>query len=309
MSKEDRDWMTKKYGRGLDDHRLSDFDRYIQKRQDLYDKMVEFANRNKVNVPNIVKWMDGQDLATWKEQDAALSKAANAADGSFDLLQKLLRKEIKEMDDIIAGSAQYKGSEEDPVFDPEDGDAMQDPKKAVDSAREKWKKLKEALRAKLAEIEKAAGELRREWANYKDMALRLVSSRQNCVGDHFVVGCINTIAKTRNAALFDNDSSFRFPAGCFPYDIGKGTRDLLAEVARYQTAVNTSYQLEEDYGVLLGLRSASESKRKGLTPDQMIDSGELPSEDSGGTLTPGNDTDEIIDNDRQEYSGGKWNWK
>ena len=294
MSKEDKEWIKKS---GLT-------------AEVVYVKMMQFADRRRVNVHNIVDWIDGHNLAAWKAQDGELRKAAEAADGSFDLLLKLVYKEIKEIDDILAGTATYAGDPEDPVLDPDDDAVVKDPEKAAESARKKWNTMKKNLRAKLAEIDTAAVELRNEWNTYRNKVTSFVSDRRKCVAEYFVVGCMNTLVKTRNAAILDGNN-FKFPAGYFPYDIGKGTRDMLDYVKnRYQKAVNKSYLLEVDYGVLLGLSSAGEAKRKGLTPDQMIDSGDLPDDDSPGSLTPGSDTgDNLIDKDKQEYDGRKWNWK
>ena len=110
-------------------------------------------------------------------------------------------------------------------------------------------------------------------------------------------------------AKFIYDASFKIPAGCMPYDIGKGTREMLDKVKAYQNKINAAYDREVEYGSLLGLQSAGKAKREGKRPDEIVDEAEGIDEDSPGSLAPGSDTGSIIDKDHQEWSGGEWKWK
>ena len=59
----------------------------------------------------------------------------------------------------------------------------------------------------------------------------------------------------------------------------------------------------------MGLQSAGKAQREGKSIDEAVDSAGDPSDDNPGSLTPGSDKDAIINNDRQEFSNGKWGWK
>ena len=119
------------------------------------------------------------------------------------------------------------------------------------------------------------------------------------------------IGAAKNVSVLDasHDANFKIPADYMPYDIGKGTRDMLARIKEYQARLNDSYNREKEYGKLLGLQSAGKADREGKTPDQIVDEADEVPEDSPGSLAPGSDTGSIIDKDHQEYSGGAWQWK
>ena len=116
---------------------------------------------------------------------------------------------------------------------------------------------------------------------------------------------------SKDRTIFDKgkDASFRIPSGCNPYDIGKGTRDMLARAKAYYDKLVKSYNLEVEYGAMMGLESAGKAKREGKSPDEIVDSADAVDNDTPGSLAPGSDTGAIIDKDRQEYSGGAWKWK
>ena len=277
----------------------------------LYNKLVAFAKRNKVNVHNIVKWQEGHDLEAWTAQDREVHETAKKAEKSFQAIKTLIQKEIKDIENMENGSSSWTGDEDDPVFDPNDEEVMKHPEAAAKKARAKWATMKANLKKKLVEIDNAAGALREEWETYKKAVSLFESDRKGCIGTYFTEACINTLIKTGSKTVFDagNDANFRIPAGCMPYDIGKGTRDMLDKVKAYYGKLVKSYNLEMEYGALMGLESAGKAKRDGKTPDQVVDEADGLEDDRPGTLAPGSDTGSIIDKDRQEYSGGAWKWK
>ncbi len=277
----------------------------------LYNKLVAFAKRNKVNVHNIVKWQAGHDLDAWKAQDQEIHETAKKAEKSFQAIKTLIQKEIKDIENMENGTSSWTGDEDDPVFDPNDEEVMKNPDAAAKKARAKWATMKAKLKKKLVEIDNAAGDLRNEWETYKKAVSLFESDRRGCIGTYFSEACINTLIKTGSKTVFDagNDANFRIPAGCMPYDIGKGTRDMLGKVKAYYDKLVKSYNLEVEYGALMGLESAGKAKRDGKTPDQVVDEADGLEDDRPGTLAPGSDTGSIIDKDRQEYSGGAWKWK
>lgn len=276
----------------------------------LYSKIVEFAKRNKVNVHNLVKWQEGHDLEAWERQDKEVHAMAQKAEKSFQAIKTLIQKEIKDIENMENGTATWTGDEDDPVFDPNDEEVMKDPASAAKKARAKWATLKANLKKKLTEIDNAAEALRKQWAQYQNDVNSFASARANCVGTYFAEACINTLIKTGNKTIFDagNDSSFKIPAGCMPYDIGKGTREMLDKVKAYYDKLVKSYNLEVEYGAMMGLESAGKAKREGKSPDEIVDAADGVEDDMPGSLAPGSDTGNIIDKDRQTYQGGAWKW-
>ena len=276
----------------------------------LYDKIVDFAKRNKVNVYNLVKWQEGHDLEAWKGQDKEVHETAKKAEKSFQAIKTLIQKEIKDIENMENGSSSWTGDEDDPVFDPNDEEVMKNPEAAAQKARAKWATLKANLKKKLVEVDNAAEALRKEWETYKSAVSRFKNDRDACVGEYFAEACINTLVRTKSKTIFDegNDASFKIPAGCMPYDIGKGTREMLDRVKAYYDKLNKSYQLEVEYGAMMGLESAGKAKREGKTPDQVVDEADGVNDDVPGSLGPGSDTGNIIDKDRQTYQGGAWKW-
>ena len=283
----------------------------------IYSVIGRFAERNRVNVHNIVKWTAGGELEGWKEMDKAVEETAKQADKLFPAIQKLIHDEIADIDEILDSKEEkYAGNPGDPVFDEYDEETLQqDPKTAAEAARTKWTAMKEKLKAKLAEVDAAAVTLREAWRQYAGCAASYIEERRKCVDVYFVEACLNALVKTRNPHLFDpeNDANFQFPAGTFPYDVVKGTREMLDAVSAYQEAVNTAYALEVEYGAMLGLDKAEKAKREGKTPAEVIEgledgekipeSGD-PSEPSG----PWTLSEDIIKWDRQHFEGGKWKW-
>ena len=279
-------------------------------RSTLYAKVCAFADRNKVNVYNLVKWQEGHDLEAWKEQDAEIQDKAKKAEGSFAVITKLVRDEIADIENMEHGTSSWTGDDNDPVFDPADEEVMKDPDAAAKRAREKWAILKSKLKSKLKEIDAAAEALRNEWTTYQNAAKGFMDARARCVQSHFPRACLRMVGAAKSLRVLDpeRDSGFKIPAGYMPYDIGRGTRDMLARLNAYQRKLNDAYQREVEYGSMLGLSSAGRAKRDGKTPDQVVDEADGVPEDSPGSLAPGSDSGQIIDKDRQTYSGGKWIW-
>ena len=277
----------------------------------LYGQVSAFAQRNKVNVYNLVKWQEGHDLDAWKKQDAEVETKAAAAEKSFGVIKKLIHDEIIDIENMENGTSQWTGDDDDPVFDPNDEEVIKNPDAAAKKAWAKWETMKVNLRNKLKEVDAAAEALRNQWSQYRNDVYAFETDREKCVGEYFAEACIMTLIRTKNKLVFDpsNDSKFKIPAGCMPYDIGKGTREMLDKVKAYQDKLNDSYKKEVEYGAMMGLQSAGKAKKEGKTPDQIVDEAEGVPEDSPGSLAPGSDTGSIIDKDHQEWSGGAWQWK
>ena len=277
----------------------------------LYSHVLDFADRNKVNVHNLVKWQEGHDLEAWKAQDAEVQAKAKAAEGSFAVIKKLIKSEIADIEDMENGTSQWTGDDGDPVFDPNDEAIMKDPDAAAKKAWEKWNTMKVNLRNKLKEIDAAAEALRNEWSTYRSAVSDFENDRHLCITTNFPYACFRMIGEAKSVSVIGeaHDDDFKIPAGYMPYDIGKGTRDMLARINAFQEKLNDSYKKEVEYGKMLGLQSAGKADRDGKTPDQIIDEADGVPEDSPGSLAPGSDTGSIIDKDHQEYSGGEWQWK
>ncbi len=271
-------------------------------------KMKSFGERMKVNVYNIVRWDESQNLSTWNSLDRELEEKAKKADRAYGSIRQLLEDEIKEIQDMLDGNSTWSGDESDPVFDPNDEEFLRDPGKAVEKARQKWADLKERLRKKLKDVEKGVEELRSEWERYYKGGNSFKAERQKCVEWYFWKGCIEALYKTQDATMFDK-SSFRLPRGCFPYDITKGTRDMLKKTEEYLKKVNKSWDLEVEYGAMMGLKSAGEAKKSGRRPEDVFEKAGNLINDTPGNLNPGSDKGFIIDHDRQEFIGGEWKWK
>ena len=278
----------------------------------LYSKLENFANRNKLNVHNLVKWQEGHDLEAWKAQDKELRETAKKAEKSFAAIKSLIQKEIKDIENMENGSSSWTGDDEDPVFDPNDEEVMKNPDAAAKKARAKWATMKANLKKKLVEVDNAAEALRKEWESYKAAVAKFEDDRKTeKIVSYFAESCINTLVRTKDRTIFDKgkDASFRIPAGCNPYDIGKGTRDMLAKTKAYYDKLVKSYNLEVEYGAMMGLESAGKAKREGKSPDEVVDGADAVEDDTPGSLGPGSDTGAIIDKDQQEHSGGGWKWK
>ncbi len=288
-------WMTK------DDRK------FIQEKgkEVLYSNCLEFAKSAKVNVPNIVQWQ-GKVVRDWELTDKNVHDAAMKADVAFDTIQKLLRNEIQDIDDILAGTSSYTGSGDDPVFDPNDADAMRDPEAAAARAREKWRQLKEQLRLKLRQVDRAADSLRSQWAAYKKAVDDFEEKRAKCIHPYFTKAFIRTAARTRKAN--PSSSDYAFSSGALEYDIVGKTEEMLDIVTAYEKAVQKAYKEEYEYGSMLGLKSAERAKQEGKDPWEIVDEGGKPHSDTPGTLSPGSDTGMIIDKDHQTYKNGGWEW-
>jgi hypothetical protein len=208
------------------------------------------------------------------------------------------------------GTSQWTGDEDDPVFDPNDEEVMKNPDAAAKKARAKWATMKANLKKKLKDVDAAAEALRKQWEQYKRDVDAFTSDRRACVNAYFSEACINTLVRTKDKTIFDSDkdSSFKLLPGAMPYDIGKGTREMLEKIKKYQDKLNEAYKQEVEYGALMGLESAGKAKREGKTPDQIVDEADGVNDDMPGSLGPGSDKGNIIDKDHQSYQGGAWKW-
>ena len=276
-----------------------------------WDQISAFAKRNNVNVPNLVKWTEGSNVSDWTQKDQELKKTVTTADKTFGVIKSLIRKEISEIEDIENGNAEWTGDESDPVYDPNDEAAMKDPQSVVKKAREKWTALKANLKKKLAEVDAAAVALRDEWEIYSAAAPKFKSLRENSVESGYVRACLMLMAKKKSYSVLDSshDSTFKFPKDCLDFDIARNTDEMLTKAKTYLKKADDAYQREVEYGAMLGLKSAGEAKKQGKSIDQVVDEAEGIDGDKPGSLSAGSDTGEIIDKDRQEYSGGQWKWK
>ena len=309
LTQEEKAWLKNKIARLLRSESMVGIVLSYDGMADMYKKVSAFARRNKVNVHNVVKWIEGHDLEAWKTQDEAVKNAAQAADRSFKAIRDLLRKEIRDIENMENGTSTWTGNDDDPVFDPNDEEVMQNPEAAAEKARKKWNTMKKDLRKKLREIDGAAEALRSQWSQYKQAPASFEAERKKCVAEYFDEVCVCLLAKTGgNMFREEQDAGFVIPAGLFPYDIGKGTREMLDKIKAYQNKVNASYKLEVEYGAMLGLKSAGEAKREGKTPDEVVDPADGVGDDTPGSLAPGSDKNVIIDKDHQTYQGGAWKW-
>ena len=271
-------------------------------------KMKSFGERMKVNVYNIVRWDESQNLSTWNSLDRELEEKAKKADRAYGSIRQLLEDEIKEIQDMLDGNSTWSGDESDPVFDPNDEEFLRDPEKAVEKARQKWADLKERLRKKLKDVEKGVEELRSEWERYYKDGNSFKAERQKCVEFYFWKGCIEALYKTQDKNLLDR-SYLNLPKGCFPYDITAGTRSMISRTDEYLKKVNKSWDLEVEYGAMMGLKAAGEAKKSGRRPEDVFEKAGNLINDTPGNLNPGSDKGFIIDHDHQEFSGGEWKWK
>ena len=279
----------------------------------LYRKLLDFAARNKVNVHNMVKWQEGQNLSGWIALDEQVRKSAGIAENSFTSIRNLVRQEISEIDDVIAGkNSQYAGDKDDPVFDQDDEEVINDPAKAEKKAWDKWRRQKNNLRAMLKELDKAVVALRDAYVKYVNSVDKFKNRRAMAVNMAFVEGCLNMLVRTGNAQYFNaaNDANFRFARGVTSVDIGEDTRWMLDRVKEYQERLDKAYDLEVEYGSLLGLDAAKRRKKSGKRLEDIVGEAGEPGSDSPGTLTEGSDSNrQLLDRDRQEYNGKRWEWK
>ena len=222
----------------------------------------------------------------------------------------LLEKEIAEIQNALDEKKVSGGDSEDPVFDMDDKEALENPQEAKSKAQAKWNKKKEELRAVLARIESAAVELRDQWATYRSAVSSFEDKRSKCVNEYFSVACIKALIAAKSKSVFQQDAAtFSIPANAMPYDIYNGTRQMLETIKAYQVKLEASYQLEAEYGAILGFSSAKSAKKGGLSMEDLVSKAGDVKEDTPGNLSPGSDNDVIINNDRQTYEGGAWRWK
>ena len=269
----------------------------------------KFAARHSINVANIVKWQQGRSYDKWVEMDKSIQTLAMKSEVAFPKILSLVRSEIKEVEDIVNGGGEYEGNPEDPVITPEDESTMADPDAAAAKTREKWEAMKNALKAKLAEVDNAVVALRNSWSAYRNAADAFTRDREKCVPTYFIETCFKLIIEKQSLDMFKEGSSLVLPDSVMVYNVYDKTQEMLGKVDDYHTKLDDAYQRELEYGLLMGLQSAGKAQREGKSIDEAVDSAGDPSADNPGSLTPGSDKDAIINNDHQEFSGGKWGWK
>ena len=264
------------------------------------------------------KWVggDGQTISSdeeaWRSKDTALEKSVKTAEGSFAVLKRFVENEIVEIENILNDREEYKGDEDDPVFDPDDEKAIRDPEAAKKAAREKWERQKVKLRAALKQVDAAAVALRDEWGRYCGHVTGFKNERKKAANYWFAEGCIKAIINSKSLSILDSGHEEEFAlafASAFPYNITAKTEEMARNVKEYQDKLNDAYKKEVEYGALLGLNSAKKAKKEGKTLDDIVDKGDHIDDDKPGSLAPGSDTGYIIDKDKIEYSGGAWQWR
>jgi len=278
----------------------------------LRSKIAKFADRNKVNVANVVKWRTDLDFDAWTEADRTLKGKANAADTWYSTLCGFVEREIREVNDIVNGGGEYKGDPDDPVITPDDEEAMKDPDKAAAQTRAKWEELKAKLTNKLAELDSAAVDARNACWAYSSAARSFENDREACTAAYFVEACFKLAIAKEDATIFDagRDKEFALTESEMSYNIHQKTLEMLAKIEEYRVKIDAAYKKEIEYGAMMGLQAAGRAKREGKSIDQVVGSaGDGGASDKPGTLTPGSDKATIINDDQQEFSGGKWIWK
>ena len=275
----------------------------------LRERIGKFAARNGVNVGNIVKWQEGCSYEAWKTKDKKIHELATAAESGYPKIRKFIKDEIAELDAMINGTKKYEGDPDDPVVTEDDEELIEDPKTGVDKARAKWEKLKSQLKQKLAEVDDAVLALRESWTNYNATAQAFKSDRWKCVPDYFIETCFNLVIKKRDLGVFDENRVFSLPADVMAYNVYEKTEEMLACVEDYHAKLEDAYEKEVEYGALVGLKTAGDAKRKGKSLDELIDPAEeTPKGDKPGSFAAGDDDAELIRDDYQHFSNGKWRW-
>ena len=287
--------------------------RSIDVRALLKDKISKFANRNKVNVPHIVKWQEGSNFSAWAEKDKELAQKAKEADDAYGKLKSFIRGEIGDIDKLINGGKLSIGDENNPVLTDSDMKAIEDPQAAVKDAQDRWYHTQTNLTAHLKKVDQAVLDVRNYWDTYRSYVDTFREGRKQWVARYFTEVCVRMCADNRSMSFLDqeHDASFSIPAAyqAGKYNIVAGTDEMYNVAQTYYNKVDQAYQREMEYGYLLGLKSAGAAKREGKTLDQAVGAADEIGEDKYGTLEAGSDSAEILDDDEQVYRGGKWRWK
>ena len=278
----------------------------------LRQKIGAYADRYPINVANMVRWQEkreGRSYEAWEAMDRKIREVAAHSEADYPKIRDFIRGEVKELDDMISGKRKDDGGSEDLVVTPDEEEMMKDPDAATDNATEKWNKLKEDLKLKLAEVDTAVVALRESWTNYYATAKSFMKDREKCVPEYFIETCFKLILKERSLDMFDG-SELVLTDDVMVYNIYDKTEEMLALAEDYNAKLQEAYNKEVEYGAMLGLNSAGQAKRSGKPLDEVdVGSVEQPPADTPGTLSDGNDHSRIIDSDHQEFSGGKWEWK
>ena len=278
----------------------------------LRQKIGDYADRYPVNVANMVRWQErreGRSYEAWKKMDQDIRDLAVKSEAGYPKIRDFIRGEIKELDDMISGKRKNDGDPEDLVLTSEDEETLKDPDAGVDQATERWNKLKESLKLKLAEVDAAVVSLRESWTNYYATAESFMNDRKRCVPEYFIETCFRLILKERSLDMFDGPELV-LPDDVMVYNIYDKTVEMHDRLVDYHAKLDEAYKKEVEYGEKLGLNSAGQAARLGKPLDEVdIGSVDQPPADTPGTLDDGNDHSAIIDNDHQEFTEGKWKWK
>lgn len=313
--------------------------------EELRQKIIAFAKRNKVNMSNLCRWQTPGAFERWKAEDEALEKETREVHRDFTNIVALVRAEIKEIetrrDNPEDTGTDYSGFD---FFDADSLEALEDPQKTADQARKKWEESKRKLQRCLLELDELAVALRRIYSGYsdddgkqhglsrrftlfwQDLPWRTALDGHGRVGDvytGFPSACIQ-IAIAHGAGILDEGREAEFfrafstgmlddSGGPLGYPIALRTTEMLAVFKEYERLLLAAWEKEKEFGTLLGLQSAEKFPAPGgSTLDEIVDPAGPPTEpEATGTLAPGNDHGTpLIDKDRQTYKGVKegWTW-
>ena len=278
----------------------------------LRQKIGAYADRYRVNVANMARWQEkreGRSYESWEAMDRKIRDLAEKSEADYPKIRDFIRGEIKELDDMISGKRKDDGSPEDLVVTPDEEEMLKDPDAGVNQATEKWNRLKESLKLKLAEVDDAVVALRESWTNYSATAKTFMKDREKCVPEYFIETCFKLILKKQSLTMFDGPELV-LPDDVMVYNVYDKTKEMLALVEDYNAKLQEAYKREVEYGAMLGLNSAGQAQRSGKPLDEVeIGSVDPPPGDTPGTLDNGDDHSAIINSDHQEFTNGRWEWK
>ena len=281
---------------------------------DLYNAYVRFGQRvGGFKLKDIVQWKDPSRYSSWYSIDQeAQATSMEKADTRFGKVINLLEEEINDIQKILDNKMDdYTGNNDDDfIIDPDDQEAIDDPKAAAAKAMERWKKRKTELRDMLRDIDVKISALNGAWWNYRYVAANLKDDRVDTVCEGMVRACIRACIETKGVGVLDDTSSFADVLrrkNLIEYDIVGKTIEFARLQEDYCTALGNSWDAELAYGVKLGLNSAKKAKKSGKSIDELDFDKDVIPDGSGGSLAPGSDSGWPIDGDSQSWSkSGGW---
>ena len=316
--------------------------------EELRQKVLGFARRNKVNISNLCKWQTPGVFEQWKADDEALEKKTQEVYRDFTNVVALVEAEIKEIEyrrnHPKDPDVDYSGFD---FFDADSMEALEDPQKTADRARKNWEETKRKLRQCLKELDELAVALRRIYAGYSDgdesqdslnrrftrfwqdspwLSKWINGSGRVTAGVYvgFPAACIK-IAVAHGPDIFDEGREADFfrafrttiwddSGGPLGYPIARRTTEMLDVFKEYEKLLLAAWEKEKEFGSLLGLESAEKYPAPGgQTLEDITDPAGMPMEpEATGTLEAGNDHGlDLIDKDNQQYMGRQrgWEWK